>query len=182
MNILTRSIHITIIIFIALLLSGCSSQDIALYQNHKPVLTPENFFNGKLTAHGILKNRGGEVTRTFNATINAYWKDGVGTLEEVFLFDDGEVQYRTWKLKPGEGGKYNATAGDVVGEGYADIAGNAMNLNYVLRIKYNEGTLDLSVDDWMFLVDQNTIINESVLTKWGFRVASIQLTIVKATH
>jgi hypothetical protein len=171
--------HYTLIAITIILLSACAGHQIDIYQDRKPALIPKEFFNGKLTAHGVLKNRDGEVTRTFNATINAYWKDGVGTLEEVFIFDDGEVQYRTWKLQPTKNGGYNATAGDVIGEGIAGISGNAMNLNYVLRIKYNNDTLDLSVDDWMFLVDENTIINESVLTKWGIRVASIQLAIVK---
>jgi len=164
---------------VMILLSGCMSQNVSLYQSRKPILVPEKFFDGTLAAHGILKNRDGEVTRTFNATINAYWNEGIGTLEEKFLFDDGEVQYRTWKLKPSTNGTYIATAGDVIGDGAAGIAGNAMNLNYKLRIKYKNGTLDLSVDDWMFLVDENTIINESVLTKWGFKVASIQLTITR---
>jgi len=177
-----RSLHyiqFTAILFGALLLAACANQKVSAYQDRKPAFIPEEFFNGKLTAHGVLKNRSGEVTRTFNATINAYWKQNVGTLEEVFLFDDGEVQNRTWTLEPLKDGKYKATAGDVVGDGSAATSGNAMNLNYVLRIKYNDGNLDLSVDDWMFLVDKNTVINESLLTKWGFTVATIQLAIIK---
>jgi len=158
---------------------SCSNQNLQAYKDRQPDFIAEEFFTGHLTAHGILKNRGGEVTRTFHATIDASWKDRVGTLAERFVFNDGEVQYRTWILTPQADGRYTATAGDVVGTGMAATAGNAMNLNYVLRIPYKGRQLDLSVDDWMYRVDTNTVINESVLSKWGFRVGSIQLAIVK---
>lgn len=176
---LISKINTLYVIFLIAVLAGCANQNIDLYKDRVPALHAETFFNGNLTAHGVVKNRGGEVTRYFNATINAYWKEGVGTLEERFVFDDGEIQYRTWTLTPAATGGYTAKAGDVIGDGCATVAGNAMNLSYTLRIKYNKGTLDLAVDDWMFLVDENTIINESVLTKWGIKVGSIQLTILK---
>lgn len=176
---LSRSIfYLSTILYCVFLVSACS-QSITLYKDRQPEFIAEEYFNGNLTAHGVLKNRSGEVTRTFNATIKAFWKDGTGTLEERFVFDDGEVQYRTWTLKPIDKNSYRATAGDVVGEGDAETAGNAMHLNYVLRIPYKGRQLDLSVDDWMYRVDENTVINESVLRKWGFRVGTIQLAIIK---
>jgi hypothetical protein len=49
----------------------------------------------------------------------------------------------------------------------------------VLRIPYGGKQLDLSVDDWMYRVDETTVMNESVLSKWGFRVSSIQLAIIR---
>jgi len=165
-----------------LLTISCSNQNLELYKDRKPAFVAEEFFDGYLTAHGILKNRSGEVTRTFHATIDASWQEGVGTLKERFIFDDGEIQYRTWTLTPREHGGYHATAGDVVGTGIADTSGNAMNLNYVLRISYQGKPLDLSVDDWMYRVDDTTVINESVLSKWGFHVGTIQLAIVRHDH
>ncbi len=53
------------------LLSGCSSVQVGDYSDYKPVLTPETFFDGQLAAHGVIKNRGGQVIRTFSAEINA---------------------------------------------------------------------------------------------------------------
>jgi len=171
---------ISLLIACLLLLNiSCSHQNLHTYKDRQPAFVAEEFFDGHLTAHGILKNRSGEVTRTFYATIDASWKDRVGTLAERFVFDDGEVQYRTWTLTPQADGRYTATAGDVVGTGIAATAGNAMHLNYVLRIPYKGRQLDLSVDDWMYRIDAQTVINESILSKWGFRVGSIQLAIIK---
>ena len=160
------------------MLSSCSTTAIDDYSGNHPQLDLPTFFNGELTAHGVLKNRSGKVTRYFNATINAYWKNGVGTLEEKFVFDDGEIQYRNWTLTPTADG-YAATAGDVIGTGTAQVKGNAMRLNYVLEINYKGSPLQLNVDDWMWQVDNNTLLNESTLRKFGFKVGSIQLVIVK---
>ena len=147
------------------------------YAANEPLLVPEEFFNGKLTAHGVIKNRGGKVVRYFNADIDASWKNGVGTLDEHFLFDDGERQQRIWTLSPAADGSYSGTAGDVVGEGRLEYAGNSVFLDYVLRIPYRDGTVDVRVDDRMYLVQEDLLINESVMTKFGIEVGSILLVI-----
>jgi hypothetical protein len=164
---------------VLLTLSACSSISVNDYSNNSPKFIPQEFFNGNLSAQGVVKNRSGKVTRYFTATINAQWKDGIGTLDEKFIFNDGEIQYRTWTLKPTTQGSFNATAGDVIGTGDGKFAGNAVNLDYVLSVKYNDSMINLSVNDWMWLVDSKTVLNESTLTKFGFKVGSIQLAMVK---
>ena len=158
-------------------LLGCSSVAVDDYADRTPLLVPEQFFDGYLTAHGIVKDRSGKVIRYFNADIKAYWKDGVGTLEEDFVFDDGEVDRRVWTLTPAGPNRYIGTAGDVVGEGEVTIAGNSMFLDYVLRIPYGDGTLDLRIDDRMYLVSPNVLINESRMVKFGLQVGEILLVI-----
>ncbi|MDH3218006.1 MAG: DUF3833 domain-containing protein [Gammaproteobacteria bacterium] len=160
-------------------LVACSSVSVDDYADNKPKLVAEEFFDGKLAAHGIVKNRGGQVIRYFSATINASWSDGVGTLDEQFVFDDGEQQTRVWKLKPMGGGSYIATAGDVIGEGSMKVAGNSVFLDYVLRIPYGESTIDLHIDDRMYLVTERILLNESIMTKFGFEVGEITLVIEK---
>jgi Protein of unknown function (DUF3833) len=166
---------------VSVFLGACSSTSINVYSSNSPKLIAHQFFNGDLTAHGVVKNRSGKVIRYFNATIKAYWEDGVGTLEEKFIFNDGEIQFRTWKLVPSKTGEadFLATAGDVIGEGKGQTSGNAFNLAYVLSVKYNKSTINVKVDDWMWLVDEKTLLNESTLTKFGFKVGSVQLVIVK---
>jgi len=160
-------------------LTSCSTVKVADYANNVPSLIPETFFKGSMTAHGVVKNRSGKMIRYFNATIDASWRDGIGTLDEHFVFDDGEEQQRIWILTPTSAGFYRATAGDVIGDGEAQVAGNAMFLNYVLRVPYNDGTIDLRIDDRMYLVNEQTLINQSTMFKFGFKVGSITLTILK---
>ncbi|MEO0438696.1 MAG: DUF3833 domain-containing protein [Pseudomonadota bacterium] len=159
------------------LLSACGSIDVSAYRDSSPTFVAEEFFDGPLIASGVLKDRSGKVTRKFTADIKAYWRDGVGTLEEDFLFDDGEVSPRVWTLTPNGPNRYQATAGDVVGPGAASVSGNAMFLKYVLRVPYSGNTIDLSVDDRMYLVSPDVLLNESVMSKFGVRVAEIVLSI-----
>lgn len=161
----------------ALALSGCSDVRVNEYSDNTPVLNPQEFFDGKLSAHGVVKDRAGKVIRYFNADILATWADGIGTLEEDFVFDDGEVQRRVWTLTPDGSGGYIGTAGDVVGEGRITLSGNSMFLDYVLRIPFNDGTLDLRIDDRMYLVSPDILINESRMEKFGIRVGEILLVI-----
>ena len=160
-------------------ISACSSITVERYAENEPQLVAEQFFNGQLTAHGIVKDRSGQVIRYFSADIKADWVDGIGTLDESFVFDDGERQTRVWKLRPNADGTYTATAGDVIGEGKMKVAGNSLFLDYVLRIPYGDGTIDLSIDDRMYLVSERVLLNESVMTKWGFKVGQITLVIEK---
>jgi len=160
-------------------MAACSSVSVDDYRDFEPSLDPARFFDGKLTAHGVIKNRGGRVIRTFNADIIAFWQDGVGTLEEDFLFDDGEIQRRVWTLTPKGDGTYVSTAGDVVGEGMLESTGNSIFLDYVLRIAYGESSIDVRVDDRMYLVSENVLINESSMKKFGVRVGGITLVIIR---
>ena len=159
------------------LLVGCAGPALEDYSDRKPVLTPQEFFTGELTARGVVKNYSGEVIRTFDADISASWdSDGVGTLDEVFRFDDGEVQTRLWTLTP-EDGALHADAGDVVEPGTMRWQGNAIHMNYVLRVAYGDGTIDLHMDDWMYLITPDTLINQTTMSKWGIEVGEIVLVI-----
>ena len=169
---LTLSLSIT-------LATACSSVKVEDYTDYRPAMQPETFFNGYLTAHGVIKNRGGRVIRTFNADIEASWDNGVGTLVEDFIFDDGEAQQRIWTLERNVDGTYSGTAGDVIGTGTLHLAGNSIFLDYVLRITYGDSTVDVTVDDRMYLVSPDVLINESSMKKFGVRIGSIDLVILR---
>ncbi|VUD68145.1 hypothetical protein TDB9533_04009 [Thalassocella blandensis] len=176
---------------------GCGSVNVSEYEGLTPEFDVREFFNGELKAHGIVKNRSGKMIRYFVADIKATWKDGTGTLEETFVFNDGEKQYRTWTLTPqdsaptsgsekdsgGRSGKtpqqYIGTASDVIGQAELTSSGNALFLNYVLRIPYKDDTIDITVDDRMYLIEDNLLINESAMFKFGFNVGEVVLTIQK---
>ena len=158
---------------------GCAPVQVADYKDMQPVLVLEQFFDGHLTAHGVVKNRSGRVIRHFNADITGQWVDGVGTLTEDFVFDDGEQQRRVWTLTQVGDGRFTGTAGDVIGTGKGQLAGNSLFLDYVLRIPYQGDTIDVRVDDRMYLVSPDVLINESRLIKFGLEVGSLLLVIAR---
>ena len=162
-----------------LFLQACSSITVDSYSDYSPTFTPQKFFSGYLTAHGVVKNRGGLVIRTFNADIQATWTNDIGTLIEDFRFDDGEIQQRIWTLTPDGNGSYVGTANDVIGASQMTLAGNTLFMDYVLSIPYRDSTIGVNVDDRMYLVSSNVLINESRMSKYGFGVGSVTLVIIR---
>lgn len=190
-----------LILLTTLILSACSTVDIHTYQNNKPKLILNEFFNGDLTAHGIIKNRSGKVIRYFNVTMTGTWDDnGVGTLAEKFIFNDGSIEFRTWTFTPvtqanSEASylesnrlesrhlekkiQYSAKADDTLAPSLIELEGNAFFMNYDLLINYQGDQIDVNIDDKMYLVNNDIMINESVMSKYGFEVGYITLTIIK---
>ncbi|AZU47478.1 lipoprotein [Aeromonas hydrophila] len=83
-----------------LLLAGCGSS-LEDYRGQGPEWDLARFFNGKLTAHGLVTDRSGEVTSRFRVEMRGHWQGGKGELFEQFYFDDGRQQTRTWFLSKG---------------------------------------------------------------------------------
>lgn len=172
---------VTLIILTSLLIS-CSSVSIEDYQDTQPAIDLEAFFTGELLAYGMIRDRSGKVIRHFKAQLDGRWENGVGTLDEVFLFNDGQRQTRIWTMTPDGQGNYIGTAGDVDGSALIQSRGQAVRLQYRLRIPYKGDQLTVSMDDWMYQVEPGMIINETVMTKWGFQVATITLVIINKSQ
>lgn len=158
-------------------LSGCSTS-IRDYQNEKPVLELNRFFNGELMAHGIVQNFSGKVIRRFSATISAQWEGDQGILDERFLFDDGEEQFRCWRLTK-NGNYYTGVAGDVVGEAEGEAQGNTFNWRYTLKVPVAGKEWNIRLDDWLYLVDENNLINRTRMSKLGIPVGELTIFIRK---
>tara|TARA_Y100000741_G_C18006522_1_gene458293 strand:+ start:164 stop:496 length:333 start_codon:yes stop_codon:yes gene_type:complete len=97
------------------LISSCTEHKINYYNNETPKINLNDFFNGKLLAHGIVQDRSGKVIKRFKVDIIASWKDNVATLDEKFVYSDGSKSTRIWELKKISSNKFQGTAGDVEG-------------------------------------------------------------------
>jgi hypothetical protein len=172
--------NLLLIFITTILLTGCASMKIEDFNNTKPEFVPQEYFNGKLRAYGIVKDRSGKIIRSFKGEMIGSWdKNGVGTLDEFFVYDDGEEMKRVWTLKPIENKKFIATADDIVGESPMIANGNTVMIDYVMRTPYKNSTIDLSVQDWLHLQDEKVIINHSKMKKFGFVVGELVITIIK---
>lgn len=158
------------------LLAGCS-QSVQDYRAETPVLSLKEFFSGTGKAYGVLQDWRGRQTLRFTADLCGEWSGERGDLYEVFYFSDGRVEQRHWRLKQFADGKITGTADDVVGMAQGELAGNALYWQYVLRIPYDDSTLDVTVKDWLYLVDKQNLINRTSMHKFGVKVADLTLSI-----
>lgn len=165
-----------------MLLASCSSVDIDDYQGTSPGLSLEQFFNGKLTAAGVVRNYSGKVVRKFNVSMQASWAGDQGVIHEDFVYDDGELQTRIWNITALGNGEYRGTAGDIIGVAQGQARGSALRWRYDMRLPVDGDEIDVHFDDWMFLVNDNTIINQSDIIKFGVTVAEVTLVIQRVTE
>ncbi|KPV94900.1 hypothetical protein AN214_03076 [Pseudoalteromonas sp. P1-9] len=168
-----------LIMALTILISACSSPDINDYTGTSPELKLERFFNGKLTAHGVVLDRSGALTRRFSVDLLGTWQEDKGKLEEWFVYDDGEKQTRTWYLENLGDGNYKGTANDVVGTAMGMAKGSALYWRYQLVIDYQGEPLEVTLDDWMFLINEKRLINRTEIIKFGIKVGEVILTIEK---
>jgi len=133
--------------------------------------------SGPIQCEGMIYGPTGRVTSRFVAEMEGRWQGDTGTLAEVFRYDNGKVQNRAWTLTVGQGGEIVATAPDVIGQGTGQVAGPAVVLRYRIRLTPEAGGHVLDVVDWMYLMENGTIMNRSQFRKFGIKVAELVATL-----
>jgi len=174
-----KNIFINFYIILFFLISSCTDHKINYYNDETPRINLNEFFNGELLAHGIVQNRSGKVIKRFKVDIIASWKDNIATLDEKFVYSDGSKSSRIWKLKKIGSNQFEGTAGDVVGVASGETAGNAFYFVYDLNLPVDDTTYVVNFEDWMFLMDENTLLSRSYMSKWGFAVGEVTLVMTK---
>lgn len=159
-------------------LTGCAVS-IEDYQSSQPAFKLEEFFEGKLIAWGTFQDRSGKVTRRFKVDMEGSWQGSKGVLDEDFIYDDGEKQKRIWYLEKLSEGRYRGTASDVVGEAIGEVEGFALNWSYDLLLPVDDTEYQLTFNDWMYLLDERSVINKASVTKFGIEVGQVTLFIQK---
>lgn len=163
----------------ALLLAGCTAS-VRDYQGREPRLDLQAYFDGPLVAWGIVQDRSGEATRSFRVDMVGRWDGDTGVLEEDFTWSDGATERRVWTFRKLDEHTYTGTAGDVVGEARGEAFGNALRWRYTLALPWNDGTINVALDDWMWLVQDDVLINRSEIRKFGLRVGEVTIFFQKA--
>lgn len=163
------------LVLLAAALGGCASVEPEAYRAEKPALDLGRYFDGTIDGWGMVQDRSGKVLRRFHVVIEARWAGETGTLDESFDWSDGRKEKRVWTIRRLPDGRYSGTAGDVVGEAKGLAAGNALQWVYVLQLPQDQGGWKVDVDDWMYLVDEATLLNRSTIGKFGIRFADITI-------
>ncbi|PHR64156.1 MAG: hypothetical protein COA51_08765 [Idiomarina sp.] len=160
------------------LLVGCSA-NIEDYQGEEPQLKLEEFFDGELVAYGMVQDYSGKVIQRFRADLKGTWDGNEGVLDEQFYYADGSEQERIWYItKTGEN-SYEGRASDVEGVAEGTTAGNVLNWSYTLIIERDGEPFSVKLDDWLYLVDEDNMINRTQMYKFGLPVGEITLYIGK---
>lgn len=155
---------------------GFQAQSPDDYAGQGPEFDIRQRLNGPIASEGVIYGPTGRVAARFVAEMHATWDGETGTMTEHFRYDSGAAQDRSWVLKVGPHGRITATAPDLVGEGRGVQKGAGVMLRYTIRLPESSGGHALQVTDWMYLMENGSIINRSEFRKFGIRVAELVAT------
>lgn len=164
---------------VLLCLTGCTGIKVQDYASQSPKLDLRQYFNGKVEASGVFFSFSGKADPYFHVEMDGSWQGNDGKIAETFTYSDGRTEQRTWVVKFNDDGTFTGTAHDVIGTAIGAQSGNAMNMKYVLRVPVGDTTYDLSMDDWMYMMDENTVINRVKMKKFGVKVGELVVTFRK---
>ncbi|OMQ40826.1 DUF3833 domain-containing protein [Pseudomonas putida] len=164
-----------LVLFVSLLLVSCNNVGVEHYAQERPTLDLVAFFSRPVQAWGLFQNRSGEVVKRFHVQIESRVEGQQLILDERFLYSDGTRQRRVWTLQPAGDGRWRGRADDVVGEASGEIAGNALRWRYRLDLPVDGRHWEVDLDDWMYLMDEDTMINRSSMSKLGVELGQVIL-------
>ena len=156
------------------LLSACTTA-IDEYRDTTPTFSLKDYFDGQLTAWGIVQDYSGKLPRRFCVDITATWQGNNGQLDESFYFNDGTRQTRIWNVTVDDNGAVTGSASDVVGQASGTSQGSAFNWKYTLTVPIDGTEYDFAIDDWMYALDNDRMMNRSYMKKFGVTVAEFSI-------
>lgn len=156
---------------------GFTAQAPGDYADTAPPFDLRQALGGPLKASGVIYGPTGRVAARFVADMEGTWDAGGGTLAESFRYDSGRTQEREWRIVPGDGGRFTATAADVVGTGEGFVSGATVLLRYRLRLPAEAGGWEVDVTDWLYRGEDGVIVNRSQFRRFGILVGELVGTI-----
>lgn len=137
----------------------------------------EDVLAGQTVGRGRIKTLTG-VDRSFTATLNGTWDGETLMLVEDFVYDDGEIDQKTWRLKKLPNGDYEGTREDVVGTARGFQVENGFRLEYLIDLPTGPGkTTRVGFRDILVLNGEGDVLNEASVGYRGFRVGRVSLVI-----
>ena len=158
-----------------LTLAGCAAPNIQDYASERPVLDLRRYFEGTIDGYGIFTDRGGKVVRRFTVVIQCSWSGNEGVLDEDFTYSDGTKEKRVWRITQLPDGQFTGRAGDVVGEARGVARGNTLNWTYTMALPVDGRLIEVQFDDWMYLMDDQVMLNKAEMRKFGLRLGEVTL-------
>ena len=134
-----------------------------------------SYFEGHTTATGVFEDRFGRLKRRFNVTMTGAWRDGVFFLDEVFVYDSGRTETRTWRVVSTGRGRFTATCLDCVGVARGVCDADSIRMTYKFRLTIGRRTLVVDFEDRIYRMDGGIAVNRATMRKWGVRLGELAL-------
>ena len=144
------------------------------YAAEEPAFSLPAVLSGGYTAHGVIFDYSGRANVRFSAEISGDFDESGGVLSERFTYDGmPEEDTREWQIRFTGADNFTATAADVVGTAEGVVMGNAVRMTYRLQLPARAGGHVLDVVDWLYLLEDGTVVNRSEMRKYSIKAAEL---------
>ena len=133
----------------------------------------ERFLAGPLKLTGLFQDRFGALRRQFEADAHGTWDGKTLTLVEDFLYDDGQREQRTWRIEKVGENRYRGSAGGVIGMAEGETRGRVFTWRYHFALPVGGKIWKVRFNDWMFLQNDEILINRAEVTRFGIRIGQL---------
>jgi hypothetical protein len=165
-------------------ISACARSGINTLADRTPQLDLPAFFAGHTVALGIFEDRFGNLRRQFRVVLEGTVDGDVLTLDETFLYDDGEQDFRKWVIRRAGQGKdgeilYEGSAEDITGVAKGAVSGNALNWQYDVVLSMGGHDVEVHFDDWIYQQHEDVAINRAYVSKFGIKIGSVTIVFLR---
>ena len=130
-------------------------------------------FEGHTRAVGMFEDRTGRIKRRFTVELVGIPSGNTLTLDESFIFDDGEHQRRTWSLTRGDSQNFTGTCEDAASLAHGRFDSGRAYLASQLRLAVGSRMIAMTFDDVFYDTGEGTVLNRSTVSKWGIRLGQV---------
>ncbi len=138
------------------------------------------FLEGDSRGWGMFQNLQGTVKRRFVIEANGRWVGSRFELSEVFTYDDGKIETRTWHLSMSGEQTFSATCADCVGKARGRLTRDSAEMRYVFRLKLENRVIDLDFHDRFVPVGRDGLMNRAQVKKFGIKVGEVTAFFMRA--
>ena len=156
------------------LMSGCSNMTINGLARDTPTFDFAEYFKGHTRASGWFSDRFGKPRRHFCGDFVGTEINGKLELDETLFYSDDVTESRVWLVDLQSEGQFSATSDSLIGDATGTFSGNALAMNYTMRVKVAEGKeWVLAMKDFMLLQPDHSLHNITQVYKWGIRIGTV---------
>jgi hypothetical protein len=158
-----------------LALAACSPPvTVERFAGSGPQMDPVRFFSGHVTSWGVIENRSGEPTAriTTDCVGRPDGPDGLVMVQRLEREGQPPTQ-REWHMRRIAPGRFEATAGDMVGTATGEAAGRAFAWRWTLATAPGNPLLNVSMRQWMYAQDDGSVLIRTIISKLGVILAEV---------
>ncbi len=142
---------------------------------HRDRFELTRFLEGRTMAWGIFEDRFGRLRRRFSVEMHGRWEAGTFVLDEVFVYDTGAREERTWRVVPTGEGRFTATCPDCIGSATGECDEQSIRMRYRFRLKLEAREISVDFDDRIYRMGDTIAVNRATMRKWGVKLGELSL-------